>query len=61
MNNEKMGIFIAKKRKEKPVYKKENVSFSNDFDIDIGESGIYTITVTGEKAKGSIRFMVENN
>ena len=23
--------------------------------------GIYTVTVTGEKAKGSIRFMVENN
>lgn len=47
MNNEKIGIFIAKKSKEKPVYKKENVSFSNDFDIDIEESGIYTVTVTG--------------
>ena len=49
------------KGKEKRIYKKENVSFSNDFDIDIEESGIYTVTVTGKKAKGSIRFIVENN
>ena len=34
---------------------------SNDFDIDIEESGTYTVTVTGKKTKGSVKFIVENN
>ncbi|GFO85118.1 hypothetical protein [Anaerostipes butyraticus] len=49
------------KGQEEPVYESENVFFSNDFDLDIEESGTYTVTVTGKKAKGSVRFVVENS
>lgn len=45
----------------KPVYKGDAVSESYEFDIMIEESGTYTITVTGEKAKGSVSFTVEKN
>lgn len=49
------------KGQEEPVYKSENVCSSNNFNLDIEESGIYTVTVTGKKAKGSVRFIVEND
>ena len=45
----------------KPVYKGDGVSESYEFDIMIEESGTYTITVTGEKAKGSVSFIVDKN
>ena len=43
---------------EVPVYESEDVSFSDEFDVEIEESGTYTVSVTGEKAKGSVRFTV---
>lgn len=45
----------------KPVYKGDAVSESYEFDIMIEESGTYTITVTGEKAQGSVSFTVEKD
>lgn len=44
---------------EVPVYEGEDVSFSDEFDIE--ESGTYTVSVTGEKAKGSVSFIVVTN
>ncbi|MEZ3436208.1 MAG: hypothetical protein K1W34_16600 [Lachnospiraceae bacterium] len=48
-------------RDEVPVYEGEDVTFSDEFDIDIEESGTYTVSVTGEKAKGSVSFIVVTN
>ncbi len=50
--------FKIQKNDEVPVYESEEVSFSDEFDIDIEESGTYTVSVTGEKAKGSVSFTV---
>lgn len=46
---------------EEPIYEDSGITVSNEFDVEINESGTYAITVTGEKAKGSVGFMVENN
>ncbi len=46
-------------RDEVPVYEGEDVTFSDEFDIE--ESGTYTVSVTGEKAKGSVSFIVVTN
>lgn len=43
------------------MYKGDAVSESYEFDIVIEESGTYTITVTGEKAQGSVSFTVEKD
>ena len=53
--------FKIKKDDEVPVYEGVNVSLSDEFDVDIEESGVYTVTVMGEKAKGSISFTVVTN
>lgn len=53
--------FGIQREDEVPVYEGEDVSFSDEFDIDIEESGTYTVSVTGEKAKGSVSFMVVTN
>lgn len=50
--------FKIQKDDEAPVYEGVDVSFSDEFDVDIEESGTYTVTVTGEKAKGSVSFTV---
>ena len=39
---------------EVPIYEGVDVSFSDEFDVEINESGTYTVSVTGEKAKGSV-------
>lgn len=44
-----------------PVYEAADVSVSDEFDVDIEESGTYTVTVTGEKAEGSVSFTVVTN
>lgn len=44
-----------------PIYKSVDVPFSDEFDVEIKESGTYTVTVTGEKAKGSVSFTVESS
>ena len=53
--------FEIQKDDEEPVYKGEDVSFSDEFDVDIEESGTYTVSVTGKKAKGSVSFTVVTN
>ena len=53
--------FKIQKDDEVPVYESVDVSFSDEFDVDIEESGTYTVTVTGEKAKGSVSFTVVTN
>lgn len=49
------------KDEDDPIYDSENISVSNSFQVDIEESGTYTITVTGVKAKGSVSFVKNSN
>ena len=53
--------FKIQKDDKVPVYECEDVSFSDEFDVDIEESGTYLVSVTGEKAKGSVSFKVVTN
>lgn len=53
--------FKIQKDDEVPVYEGVDVSFSDEFDVDIKESGMYTVTVTGEKAKESVSITVVIN
>lgn len=46
---------------EEPIYESSGNEISNEFDVEIDESGIYSVTVTGEKTKGSVSFVVESN
>lgn len=46
---------------EEPIFESDGISVSNEFDVEIDESGTYTVEVTGKKAKGSVSFVVENN
>lgn len=46
---------------EKPIYESNGISTSNEFDVEIDESGTYTVEVTGKKAKGSVGFIVQSN
>ena len=43
---------------EEPIYESDGISASNEFDVEIDESGTYTVEVTGKKAKGSVSFTV---
>ena len=49
------------KDSEEPIYESDGIFASNEFDIEIDESGTYTVTVTGKNAKGSVSFVVESN
>lgn len=53
--------FKIQKDDEVPVYECVDISFSDKFDVDIEESGTYTVSVTGKKAKGSVSFTVVAN
>lgn len=46
----------VQKGSEEPVYENNSITASVNFDIEIPESGIYTITITGKRAKGSVSF-----
>lgn len=46
---------------EEPIYESNGVFTSNEFDVEIDESGKYTVTVTGKKTKGSVSFHVEKS
>ncbi len=46
---------------EEPIYESNGISTSNEFDVEIDESGTYTVEVTGKKAKGSVSFIVQSN
>ena len=49
------------KEDEEPIYESSGIEISNEFDVEIDESGIYSVMVTGEKTKGSVSFVVESN
>lgn len=46
---------------EEPIYESNGISISNEFDVAIDKGGVYTVEVTGKKAKGSVSFVVESN
>lgn len=46
---------------EEPVYESNGIFASNEFDVEIDESGTYTVEVIGKKAKGSVSFIVQSN
>ena len=50
--------YKIQKNDDEPIAESKGVFFSADFDVEIEESGTYT--VTGEKAKGSVKFLVES-
>ena len=54
-------LIKIQKDDEEPIYESSDITISEEFDVDIEESGTYAITVTGVKAKGSVSFTVENN
>ena len=46
---------------EPPIYEQSVISSSGKFDLTVDESGIYTVTVSGTNAKGSVSFTVDSN
>ena len=46
---------------EEPIYESNEISTSNEFDVEIDEIGTYTVEVTGKKAKGRVSFIVQSN
>ncbi len=52
--------YKIQKNDDEPIAESESIFFSEEFDVEVKESGTYTVTVTGEKAKGSVKFVVEN-
>ncbi|NMS89831.1 hypothetical protein HGQ85_07800 [Clostridioides difficile] len=51
----KLNVLIQKDSSE-PIYESKNVPTSS-FQVKINESGTYKVTVTGEKAQGSVSFI----
>ena len=60
VNKGSLSIKIQKDDEE-PIYEDNEISVSNEFAIEIDESGTYTVEVTGKGAKGSVRIIVEGN
>lgn len=56
-----LSFIVQKDDAQVPVYEGKDVSFSDEFDIGIEESGAYIVTVTGKKAKGNVSFTVKTN
>ena len=52
--------YKIQKNDDEPIAESESIFFSEEFDVEVKESGTYTVTVTGEKAKGNVKFVVEN-
>lgn len=51
--------YKIQKDDDEPIAESEGIFFSVEYDFNIKESGTYTVTVTGENAKGSVKFAVE--
>lgn len=51
----KLSIKIQKDS-DTPIYESDDIVTSENFDVEIQESGTYKITVIGENAKGSVSF-----
>lgn len=60
VNKGSLSIKIQKDDEE-PIYENNGISASDEFNVEINESGTYTVSVTGEKAKGSVNFTVVTN
>ena len=60
VNKGSLSIKIQKDEEE-PIYESNGISESTEFDVEIDKSGTYTVSVTGEKAKGSVSFTVVAN
>ena len=45
---------------EEPIYEGDGISIPGEFDVGVDESGNYTVTVTGKRAKGRVSFTVES-
>lgn len=60
VNKGSLSIKIQKNEDE-PIFESNGISESTEFDVEIDESGTYTVSVTGEKAKGSVSFKVVTN
>lgn len=52
--------YNIQKDDDEPIAESEGIFFSVEYDFDVEESGTYTVTVTGENAKGSVKFVVES-
>lgn len=52
--------YKIQKDDDEPIAESEDIFFSVEYDFDVEESGTYTVTVTGENAKGSVKFVVES-
>lgn len=52
--------YKIQKDDDEPIAESEGIFFSVEYDFNIEESGTYTVTVTGENAKGSLKFVVES-
>lgn len=52
--------YKIQKDDDEPIAESEGIFFSVEYDFDVEESGTYTVTVTGEDAKGSVKFVVES-
>lgn len=50
--------YKIQKNDDEPIAESEGIFFSVDYDVVVEESGTYT--VTGEKTKGSVKFIVES-
>ncbi len=60
VNKGSLSIKVQKEGEE-PIYESDGVFASNDFAVEIDESGTYMVEVTGKKAKGRVRLIVESN
>lgn len=60
VNKGSLSIKIQKDEEE-PIYESNGISVSTEFDVEIDESGTYTVSVTGKKAKGSVSFTIVTN
>lgn len=60
VNKGSLSIKIQKDEEE-PIYESNGISESTEFDVEIDESGTYTVSVTGEKTKGNVSFTVVTN
>ena len=60
VNDGALAIKIQKDG-EPPIYEQAALSSSDKFDMKVDESCIYTVTVSGTKANGSVSFSVDSN
>ena len=51
----KLSIKIQKDS-DTPIYERDDIVTSENFDVEIQESGTYKITVIGENTKGGVNF-----